>query len=91
MIAQKPRLGPKSKITQKAWTDLAQQIRAGKIHTAKDAKQYLEDQHQIVYRTIGAVWWMLYKKGAKLKPKTNHDQKMSHKRIWSLDSQDDKL
>ena len=85
MLAQKPRLGPKSRLTQKAWLDLATQIRAGRIASAEDARKYLEDNHQITYRTTGAVWWMLYRNGAKLEPEASYNNKKSRKRIWMLD------
>ncbi len=68
LLADKPRLGKVSKLTEEAYEGLEVEMRAGRIATLRDARRYLSERWGIEYESLGGLWWTLHKRRAK--PKT---------------------
>lgn len=67
LLAQRPRPGKRSQLTEAAWTDLEAAMLGGEIATLKDAQRFLTAQHDIHYQSLGGVWWMLRQRNVRLK------------------------
>lgn len=68
LVAQRPRPGKRSQLTETAWAGLEAAMTRGEIATLKDAQRFLAEGHGIHYQSLGGVWWMLRQRQAR--PKT---------------------
>jgi transposase len=67
LLAQRPRPGKRSQLTEVAWADLEAAMTRGEIATLKDAQSFLATQHDIHYQSLGGVWWLLRQRKVRLK------------------------
>lgn len=68
LLEEKPRLGMPSRLHPEAYAGLEEEMRAGRVATLEEARQYLAERWDIGYGSINGVWWQLRKRGAR--PKT---------------------
>jgi transposase len=59
--------GKRSQLSPQAWEGLQAEMQAGHISTLQEARQYLQSQWHIDYRSLNGVWWQLRRHQAKLK------------------------
>ena len=82
---QKP-AGKASKLSPEAWAGLLQAMRAGRITTMQDARNYLEKEWGIVYKNGKSLWWLFKKHRVKCKTgrrrhkKANAEQQAAFKK-----------
>ncbi len=73
---QKP-AGKASRLTPEAWAGLLQAMRAGRITTMQDARNYLEKEWGIVYKNGKSLWWLFKKHRVKWKTGRRRHKKAS--------------
>ncbi len=82
---QKP-AGKASRLTPEAWAGLLQAMRAGRITTMQDARNYLEKEWGIVYKNGKSLWWLFkkhrvkWKTGRRRHKKANAEQQAAFKK-----------
>jgi len=82
---QKP-AGKASKLSPEAWAGLLQAMRAGRITTMQDARNYLEKEWGIVYKNGKSLWWLFkkhrvkWKTGRRRHKKANAEQQAAFKK-----------
>jgi transposase len=68
LIAERPRPGKVSRLTEEAYRALEAEMTAGRIATLKDAQTYLRQRWGIAYHSLNGVWRQLHRRRAR--PKT---------------------
>jgi transposase len=78
--------GQRSRLTAQAWAGLLAQMRAGRITTMQDARNYLEKEWGIVYKNGKSLWWLFkkhrvkWKTGRRRHKKANAEQQAAFKK-----------
>src|SRR5215467_5348640 len=86
MLKQQKPAGKASKLSPEAWTGLLQAMRAGRITTMQDARNYLEKEWGIVYKNGKSLWWLFkkhrvkWKTGRRRHKKANAEQQAAFKK-----------
>lgn len=68
LLVDRPRPGKASRLSAEAYAGLAEEMRAGRVSTLRDARRYLAERWGIVYGSLSGVWWQLHRR--KARPKT---------------------
>lgn len=86
MLKQQKPAGKASRLTPEAWAGLLQAMRAGRITTMQDARNYLEKEWGIVYKNGKSLWWLFkkhrvkWKTGRRRHKKANAEQQAAFKK-----------
>lgn len=86
-LLQQPKpSGKVSRLTPEAWAGLMQEMRAGRITTMQDARDYLERAWGIRYKNGKSLWWLFkkhrvkWKTGRRRHRKANAEQQVAFKK-----------
>ena len=75
-LLQQPKpSGKGSRLTPEAWAGLMQEMRAGRMSTMQDARDYLERSWGIRYKNGKSLWWLFKKHRIKWKTGRRGHQK----------------
>jgi transposase len=86
MLQQHKPTGMASRMTPEAWAGLLQAMRAGRIATMQDARDYLEREWAISYKNGKSLWWLFkkhrvkWKTGRRRHKKANGEQQTAFKK-----------
>ncbi len=92
VLKQHKPVGKPSKLTAEAWAGLMVAMRAGRIATMQDARNYLEGEWGISYKNGKSLWWLFkkhrvkWKTGRRRHKKANAEQQTAFKKTsgaWS--------
>jgi transposase len=92
LLKQHKPTGKASRLTSEAWAGLMQAMRAGRIATMQEARNYLEREWGIRYKNGKSLWWLFKKHRVKCKTgrrrhkKANAEQQAALKKTsaaWS--------
>jgi transposase len=67
LLKQQKPVGKASRLTPEAWAGLMQAMRAGRIATMQEARNYLEREWGIRYKNGKSLWWLFKKHRVKWK------------------------
>jgi transposase len=90
MLKQQKPAGKASKLSPEAWAGLLQAMRAGRITTMQDARNYLEKEWGIVYKNGKSLWWLFkkhrvkWKTGRRRHKKANAEQQAAFKKTLAI-------
>jgi transposase len=86
LLEQAKPVGKVSRMTPEAWAGLMQEMRAGRIVTMQDARDYLEHTWSISYKNGKSLWWLFkkhrikWKTGRRRHRKANAEQQAAFKK-----------
>lgn len=86
LLEQPKPSGKVSRMTPAAWAALMQEMRAGRIATMQDARDYLERTWGIRYKNGKSLWWLFkkhrikWKTGRRRHRKANAEQQAAFKK-----------
>ena len=86
LLKQHKPTGKASRLTPEAWADLMQAMRAGRIATMQEARNYLQRSWGIRYKNGKSLWWLFKKHRVKCKTgrrrhkKANAEQQAAFKK-----------
>ncbi len=67
LTTMQPRLGKRPWVSPEVWAALQAEVQAGRIKHLEDARQYLQAQWGIEYRSTSGVWALFKQHGVRLK------------------------
>lgn len=82
--------GRRSRLTAEAWAGLMQAMRAGRIVTLQDARDYLQQEWDLSYKNGKSLWWLFkkqrvkWKTGRRRRKKVNAEQQAAFKKTLAV-------